>query len=175
MDSRKFSIAALAVLVIVFGTGIIYFLKRGAFKDPEIKVTEAPAYVVAGTLFKGRVTGKEFGRLFDEADKLVAEKKIAGRTCGIFYNMPESASEEQEAFVGVLMDDTTQTLPEGYSKRYLPARKVLEGRVDNFIGSPLIYPKLEEYAEEHNIKISTIPAIEIYLPTKEMYVQVPVK
>jgi hypothetical protein len=159
----------------VLGTGLIYYFKKGAFQEPELKVTEAPAYTIAGVPFKGKATSKEFGKLFNEADKVVEQKKLNGTVCGIFYNNPEEASDEIDAFVGIIISDTTQSLPENYSKRSLPARKVIEARIDNIYGSPLIYPKIEDYAEEHHIQSKQVPALEIYPATKEVIVQVPVK
>jgi hypothetical protein len=171
---RKLSIITLVVLVIALGSGILYFQKRGAFQDPEIKVTTAPAYVIAGKNYKGKMTNKAFGELFNSAEKLVAEKKIKGTVAGIFYNNPENATDIIESFVGVIMNDTNEVLPEGYTKKYLPSRKVVEARVANLYGSPLIYPKVDDYAKEHNIKLLNIPALEVYPPTKEVYVQVPI-
>src|SRR6478735_1443455 len=117
---RKLSIAILAVLAILVGTGIIYYFKQGAFKDPEIKISTSPAYVIAGVPFKGKMSSKEFGKLFNDAEKFIEDKKLVGTVCRIFYNNPSDASEVQEAFVGVIMNDSSQALPQGYSKRKLP-------------------------------------------------------
>lgn len=171
---RRFSVITLVVLAILFIFGIVFYNKMGAFEDPEVKVITVPAYVVAGTPFKGKAATKEFGKLFNEADKLVEEKKLSGQVCGIFYTDPNHGNEETEAFVGVILSDTAQTLPEGYSKRYLPSRKVIQAHIANGIGSPVIYPKIEDYAKEHKISYKTIPALEIYPSPKEVFVQVPV-
>jgi GyrI-like small molecule binding domain len=172
---RKVSIIILLVLVVLLGTGIIYFYKKGAFHEPDIKVTTSPAYTIAGVAYEGKMTSKEFGKLFNDAEWMIEKKKLKGTVCGIFYDNPEDASSVIKAFIGVILNDTNQVLPPGYSKRNLAARKVIEAHVKNLYGSPLIYPKINDYAEEHQIKLSQVPSLEVYPPTKEVFVQVPIK
>lgn len=171
---RKFSVTSLTVLTVLFVFGIIFYYRSGAFEEPEIKVMSAPSYTIAGTFYKGKPQSREFGKLFNEADKLVEQKKLSGTVCGVYYTNPENGNEETEAFIGIILSDTSQPLPQEYTRRYLPARQVIQAHVANGVGSPLVYPKIEDFAKEKKIAYKPIPALEIYPSSREVFVQVPV-
>jgi hypothetical protein len=78
-------------------------------------------------------------------------------------------------FVGAILKDTNQTLPEGYTKRYIPARKVIQAYIKDARVAPQIYPDIFEFADSAKINVVMKEYLEIYYPSKESYIEVPVK
>lgn len=173
---RKASKITLIVLALIFVVGIFFYHRLGGFNEPELTIAQAPEYTVAGKAYKGKMTGKEFGSHFEEAEKHLKNNVLAGTVAGVFYNNPEKSNDTIDAFVGIILSDTLRQLPEGYSKRKIPARKVVRAHIkSHLLVSPFIYPDMEEYAEEQKSELLHVPALEIYPGEKEMIIEMPVK
>ena len=173
---RKISIITLGLLAILFFVGLFFYARYGGFNDPEIKITTVPVCTIAGKAYSGKMTSKEFGQLFEVAEKLVKEGKVKGDIAGIFYTNPQKDTATIEAFIGVLLKDSLQDLPEDYAIRTVAERKVVQAHIKaHVLVSPFVYPDIEEFAKENNIELAHVPAVEIYPSTEEMFIQVPVK
>lgn len=173
---RKLSIITLAVLAVLLCIGVFYYYKLGGFNPPEIKIINAPSYIIAGKPYVGKMTTKEFAALFTEAEVLVEKKELEGLVCGIFYNNPEKENDTIDAFIGLIIKDSTKTLPVGYSYRYLKGRKIVQAHIkSHLLVSPSIYTDIQDFAKEKNIELLHVPALEIYLGTKELFIEIPVK
>jgi hypothetical protein len=173
---KKSSKITLIVLGIIFIVGLFFYYRLGGFNKPEITMVQAPAYHVAGKSYKGKMTTKEFGTLFKEAETFVEKKELAGRVSGIFYSKPEKENDTITAFVGVILDDPTQKLPVGYTIKEIPARKIIRATIHaHILVSPFIYPDIEDYAGEQKVELLHVPAVEIYISNSEMIIEVPVK
>jgi hypothetical protein len=173
---RKASKIILIVLAILFVIGFYYYHKLGGFNEPEITVAEAPGYVVVGKPYQGKMTSKELGNLFEEAETYLEKKTLRGTSAGVFYSNPEKENDTIKAFVGVILSDTSQALPQGYEKRSIPARKILRAHIkSHLLVAPFIYPKLEEQAKLKKVELLHVPSIEMYPSDMEMIIEVPVK
>jgi hypothetical protein len=173
---RKLSIISLAIVVILFFAGLFYYYKLGGFNPPDIKITNAPQYIIAGKPYKGKMTTKEFGMLFSDAEKLVEKKELEGVVCGVFYNNPEKENDTIDAFVGLVVKDSIEVLPSGYSYRFVKARKVVQAHIkSHLLVSPSIYIDIQDFAKENNVELTHVPAVEIYPSNKELLIEVPLK
>lgn len=172
---RKISIITLGLLAILFFVGLFFYARYGGFNDPEIKTITVPEYKIIGKEYTGKMTAKEFGQLFEAAEKMLKEGKVKGDVAGVFYTNPQKESDTVQAFVGVLLKDSLQVLPEGYTIRTVAERKVIQAHIKaHVLVSPFVYPDIEEFAKENNIVLTHVPAVEIYPSTEEMFIQVPV-
>ncbi|MBX9850734.1 MAG: hypothetical protein K2X86_03145, partial [Cytophagaceae bacterium] len=96
--------------------------------------------------------------------------------CAVFYNAPDDMKEEIRGMIGITLKDTMQAIPAGYSRLIINERKVVQAYVKNFLGAPMIYEDIKEYAEEQKLKADFEAGyLEIYGNDKEMFAQVPVK
>lgn len=166
----------LIVLALIFIIGLYYYHKLGGFNEPEITLAEAPSYVIAGKPYQGKMTTKEFGKLFEEAETYLEKKTIRGTSAGVFYTNAEKETDSIKAFVGVILSDTLQAIPKGYEKRRIPARKIIRAHIkSHLLVAPFIYPDIEEHAKLKKAELLHVPAIEMYPSDKEMIIEVPVK
>ncbi|OON70877.1 hypothetical protein B0919_02395 [Hymenobacter sp. CRA2] len=132
----------------------------GGFRTPQLELvtTQQPIFV-AGRYYKG-IPDKEFGKLFAEANELYRKGTIKGVLGNIYYNDADTEGEEIEAFIGVVVPDTTrQQLPIGYRYRAFAAgQRVLRARVKaNFMLAPgLLHPALKKEAEARKLKLRNV-------------------
>lgn len=161
--------------LILFGT-LVLVGYLGYFNTPDMKVTTAPEYFMAGKAFKGGIKDKSFGQLFQEADSLILKEGVKGKVAVILDRNPMKITDTMTAFVGVLLDDSSSA-PAGYDLRKVPSRKVLQADITgHFLLLPTnIYEKIIKHAEENVLEISTDGAIEIYEGEEKLIVQVPVR
>lgn len=142
--SRWFFIIG-GVLLAIFA-GVYTWL--GGFSTPQVELlTTAQPVFLAGKPYKG-IPDKQFGKLFAEANELYRKGRLKGVLGNIYYNDAVAEGEEIDAFVGLIVPDTTsQQLPAGYSYRSFAAgQRVLRARVKaNFMLAPgRLYPALKE-------------------------------
>jgi hypothetical protein len=154
--SRWFFIIG-GVLLLVFA-GVYAYL--GGFSNPRVELvtTERPIFL-AGRAYQG-IPDKQFGKLFAEANELYRKGALKGVLGNIYYNDAVAEGEKIDAFVGVVVPDTTsQQLPVGYRYRAFAAgQKVLRARVTaNFMLAPgRLYPALKEAAKERKLKLRNV-------------------
>lgn len=173
---RKASIITLGLLGVLFLIGLFFYNKFGGFNLPEIKVITSEKCMIVGKEYSGKLTSKEFGKLFENAEAFIKEGKLKGQIGGIFYSSPEKTSDSIIAFIGVVVKDSLNDLPDGYSLRTLDSRKVIQAHIKaHILVAPDIYPDIEEYAKENKIKSLKVPALEIYPSNEEMFIEVPVE
>lgn len=145
-----------AALVAVFA-GVYVWL--GGLKTPtvELLTTTQPVYL-AGRPFKG-VPDAKFGQLTAEAAEFQRRGTVKGVLGNIFYNDVEKKGQPVEAFVGIVVPDTTQPLPVGYQYRSFAAgQRVLRARTDaHFMLAPgKLYSALKEQAEQRKLKLRNV-------------------
>ncbi|GAB2945760.1 hypothetical protein GCM10027048_08530 [Hymenobacter coalescens] len=132
----------------------------GGFSQPKVELvrTEQPIFL-AGRYYKG-IPDKQFGKLFAEANELYRKGTLKGVLGNIYYNDAQAEGEEIEAFIGLVVPDTTtQRLPVGYRYRTFAAgQKVLRARVEaNFMLAPgRLYPALKDEAKAKKIKLRNV-------------------
>jgi effector-binding domain-containing protein len=168
---------SLTVFVSLLFMALYFYSKMGGFSETNISIVSSKPYLVVGKPFKGRVKQRELGQLFQEADTLLVRSHLQNRAwvCGVFLNNPEKEKDTIQAFIGLVLSDTLKVLPEGYTYKRIPARKVLRASIKAYyLFVPSIYPEMEDYAEKNKIQLS-VPSIEIYPKQDEVVIEVPVK
>jgi|GEM_PF-529507 hypothetical protein len=165
-------IGALVVLVVLGGYA---YHTLGGFNKPEFEVKEAPAFYMLGRPYQGILADKAFGDLFNEAEKLKAEKFPDGLVAGYFYNETKKGTDTIKAFVGLLFEKPVAPIQD-YSILKIDERKVVEVTVNaHFLVAPAnIYDKLKEFGKEQNLSVEVSPALEIYPKERQFVIQVPV-
>ena len=120
----------LAVILLTFlAAGTYAYL--GGLRTPTttLETTAAPV-LLAGQYFRGPAQAEEFGPLFRQAKEVQDAGKLRGELANLYYNSPEKARDTIQAFVGLAVTDTTQTLPTGWRYRVVPAgRRVVAARL----------------------------------------------
>jgi hypothetical protein len=173
MNNKKFFLAIFLIIILAAG-GYGYL---GGFNKPEIKKVVTSEIYLAGKPYYGSVKSEAFGNLFQEAGKLVEEKKLTGDLGGVYYNDPEKQSDTIKAFIGVIVPSPSVKLPAGYQIRTLAAGKpALQGDIDAHImlAPNKIYPTLFHYAKENKLTLQDL-YIERYPDTRHAQIIVLIK
>ncbi|MBC5774493.1 GyrI-like domain-containing protein [Pontibacter sp. KCTC 32443] len=171
--SKKF-VVAMAIIVAI-GVGIYAYL--GGFSTPTVTVTTSEPLILAGQPFTGTVKDEAFGNAFRRAAQLRDTKELEGLLGNVYYNNPESKSDSIKAFIGIVIQDSTARLPEGYELLHVPGgRKVVRGEVEAhyMVGPGKLYSSLFDYAEEEKLKLESF-YVEWFPSDRKGVVEVPVK
>lgn len=150
--NRKFGFIIVFILLIGFG---IYAYLGGFNKVQVIRTTSKPVFI-AGRYFEGSMKDKNLGIYFQEAAKLLEEKKIAGYLGNIYYNNPEEAHDSIRALIGVVVPDSLAPLPEGFELRKWPGSKpVVQASVNAhyFLAPNKLYSELFDYAKKNKLNL----------------------
>jgi hypothetical protein len=145
----------LLIFLIVLGFGLSVYAYLGGFNSPEIRVTTTKTQYIAGMYYAGPAEGEQLGQLFRQAAEALEKKELSGELANIYYNSPEKQTDSLEAFIGIIIQDTTAPLPTGYRLQKLAAgRKVVEASVNaHYMLSPKkLYPALFDYLKKEKIK-----------------------
>lgn len=170
---RKFLyvLAALAAIFLVTYTFI------GGFSASDVQVTTSKTMYVAGVPFEGAMQDKQLGEAFQKAGELVKSKKLEGTLGNIYYNNPETSGDSLRAFIGVIVPDSSITLPEGYELRTVPGgRQVVRAETEaNITILPKkLYTAVFDYAKENKLKLDDF-YVEWFPADNRGIVEVPVK
>lgn len=140
--------------------GIVVYSYLGGFNSPEISVIEVEPFKVYGYPFKGKLNDPLFAESFRKSDSLVDNKQLKGLVTGVFYNQPEQQDDTVSTFVGVLSESSEV---QGLEQRSFNPGKVVQATIKaKYMVMPInIYPKITQFAEENNIKLSA-KSFEIY-------------
>ena len=171
--NRKF----LLVMAVLIGAGFGIYAYLGGFKNPTITVTSSEALLIAGQAYEGTVKDDAFGNAFQRAAQAVANKELDGVLGNVYYNNPESKSDTIKAFVGVVIQDSTINLPEGFTLLHVPGgRKVLRSEIEaHYMVAPgKLYEALFDYAKEQKLQLENF-YVEWFPSDRKGIVEVPVK
>jgi effector-binding domain-containing protein len=152
MNNKKF--LGIILILILAAAGAYAYL--GGFAKPEVSQVTTSEIFVAGKAYQGPVKSEAFGKLFQEAGKLVAEGAITGDPGNIFYNDPEKHQDSINAFVGVIISDPKTNLPAGYEVRSVPAgKKAVQGTIDahSIISPSKVYDAIFKFAKDQKITL----------------------
>lgn len=141
--------------IILFGvvTGFSVYAYLGGFNTPKVIITTSVTQYVAGTHYAGPANNEELGQLFRQAAENLEKKKLSGVLANIYYNNPGSQTDSLEAFIGILVKDTTQ-VPAGYQIKKVPGgRQVVQATIQaHYSISPnKLYPALFEFIKNQQI------------------------
>jgi hypothetical protein len=162
-------------VIVAIGVGIYAYL--GGFSNPAVTVTTSEPLLIAGQPYEGTVKDESFGKAFQKAAQLRDSKEIDGMLGNVYYNNPESEQDSIKAFIGIIIQDSTIKLPQGYELLRVPGgRKVLRTEVDAhfMVGPGKLYSSLFGYAKENKLKLEDF-YVEWFPAERKGIVEVPVK
>ena len=115
------------ILLTLLAAGTYVYL--GGTHEPKVTVeTTAAPLLLAGQPYHGKVTGDAFGQLFRQAKD--AQARLRGDLANLYLNDPETAHDTIRAFIGLVVADTSQSLPAGFRYRVVPAgQRVVAARL----------------------------------------------
>ena len=108
---------------------------------------------------------------------MLEKKELDGVPGNIYYNDPDKSGDSLRAFIGVIIPDSSVTLPAGYELRTVPGGlQVVHAEVNaNVAISPKkLYAAVFDYAEEEKLKLEDF-YVEWFPATDRGVVEVPVK
>jgi len=150
--NKKFLLIILLILTIGFG----FYGYLGGFNQVQVISTTSKPVFVAGKFFAGNMQDKALGSYFQEAAKLLEDKKVAGYLGNIYYNNPEEAHDSIQAFIGIVVPDSSVQLPAGYELRRWPgSRPVVQASINAhfFIAPNKLYSSLFDYAKKNKLDL----------------------
>lgn len=115
------------ILLTVLAAGVYVYLGGNRSPKVALETTAVPLYL-AGQPYHGKVTGDAFGQLFRQAKD--AQARLGGDLANLYLNDPETAHDTIQAFIGLAVADTAQSLPTGFRYRMVPAgQRVVAARL----------------------------------------------
>tara|TARA_R110001592_G_scaffold31788_1_gene111713 strand:- start:577 stop:1107 length:531 start_codon:yes stop_codon:yes gene_type:complete len=174
---KKYILIALAILVIGGGASYVYL---GGLNSVEFTVENVNDYHLVGRMFQGQADAKEIEDYFFEAKDFAIGGTIDGELTILHYNDTTLAKKEIKLFIGVLLNNSADTLdlPVGYTLVKVPAQQTIRATIlaNNAVipGPETIEARLKEKAEETGLTTQAF-TIEKYISEKEMVIDMPVK
>jgi hypothetical protein len=171
--NRKF-LLVMAVLVIIVGAFYAYL---GGFSLAKVSEVSSEQLFVAGRAFKGSVNDNLLNDSFRRAAEVLDKKELEGMLGNIYYNNPEGRADSVNAFIGVIIPDSSVQLPADYELRVVPAgRRALRGEVNaHYMLAPnKLYEAIFDYAKEKNLELETF-YVEWFPEDHRGIVEVPIK
>ncbi|MFC6996659.1 hypothetical protein [Rufibacter roseus] len=167
----------LIYMVIVAAVAVGIYAYVGGFTEVKITQTATSEIVMAGKPFEGDPESEKLGDIYLEVGKAVEQKQLPGDLGGIFYNNPTKETKKVKAFIGVIVPDSSVTLPAGFELRRVAAGEpVLQGTIDAsmMIAPKKLYSALFDYSEEHDVKLQEF-YIERYPENKPSVIQIKIQ
>ncbi|WP_324673740.1 hypothetical protein [Hymenobacter sp. GOD-10R] len=148
-------------ILFLTAAGVVVYGYLGGFRKPDVAVisTTKPIFLL-GQYYKGSVRDEAFGPLFREAQQLRASGTVRGELANIYYNDPSTTRDTVEAFIGLIVADTTsQKKPDAYRYRAFPAgQRVIQARTTtSYLLAPnKLYPAIEDVAKQQKLKLRQV-------------------
>ncbi len=158
--------------------GIAGYMVLGGFKKPEIKIITANNYILAGVPFKGAASDEELLNLFDQTRNYHQQGQLKGTLAALYYENPDTDKGKVDAFVGVLVKDSSAVLPQKYQYKFIAATKSVQATITaHYLVAPSpqkIRATMLGYAQEKNLSLQNF-VIEQYLTDTNIILHIPVK
>lgn len=171
--NKKF-LLVMAVLAVIVGAFYAYL---GGFSSAQVTEVSSEQLYMAGRSFKGSVNDNAINDAFRRAAEVLEKKELEGMLGNIYYNNPEGRADSVDAFIGVVIPDSSVQLPADYELRVVPGgRRALRGEVNaHYMLSPnKLYEAIFNYAEEKSLELETF-YVEWFPEDHQGIVEVPVK
>ncbi|MHC2992202.1 hypothetical protein OB13_11600 [Pontibacter sp. HJ8] len=171
--NKKFLLIMAVLTVFVAG----FFAYLGGFSAASVSEVNAQPLYIAGQAFEGSVKDGQMNNSFRRAAEVLDKKELEGVLGNIYYNNPDESSDSISAFIGVIVPDTTVSLPAGYELRKVPGgRRSLRAEVNaHFMLAPnKLYEALFDYAKKQNLQLETL-YVEWFPEDHKGIVEVPIK
>lgn len=157
----KYVLSGLFVAIAVFVYRTASYV--GAFKDVAITVSEEPA---KNLVFKTHIGAyHKIVPVIESVEAWAREHKIDCRlSFGEYLDNPDIAEEDRlKSHGGCVVPELPKELPKDFESKILPAQKFVKAVFDGSpgIGPLKVYPKVQSYAHEHNLKLKGT-VLEVY-------------
>lgn len=141
-------ITVLSVLIIVIAS--IIYAQLGGTKDIKITKVSTNGYLFIGKKYEGKRSSKQFGKLMNETADLVKTNQVQGFFAVYHFINPDSDKDTLNSLVGIIVADSTQTVPKEYTLKKIPSQEVLQAViVSHWLVSPSpaeVTQKLQAFA-----------------------------
>ena len=166
-----------AVILIIAGVSVGFYINMGGFAKPTNLVIEKPAQILIAQHYQGSVKNKKFADCFTTATTLITQGSLKGKLAAYYLNNPDKGDGTADAYVGVLLSDTTGILiPGSFQKMIIPARKVIQTQINaHFAVASNIYKDAQTFAKNNKLKTNDVQILEIYPSEKEFILETPIK
>ncbi|OKL40733.1 GyrI-like domain-containing protein [Pontibacter flavimaris] len=166
-----YTLAGIVTVVLVFYTF------QGGFTSPDVTLTTSKPMYVAGVSFEGSMEDEAMGKAFQRVSQVLQEKALEGHPGNIYYNNPDRSGDSIRAFIGIIIPDSTDNLPEGYTLRAVPGgRKVIRAEATASIAllPKKLYAAVFDYAKEEKLQLEEF-YVEWFPEEDKGVLEVPVK
>jgi hypothetical protein len=163
---------------IVAVIALIGYVYLGGFN--EVKIAEMPfsGYTLAGFAYKGKATDRDFEKIFEKVSNDRTRGKIKGTLAAIYYQTHDEAKGQVNAFIGVIVKDSSVDLPDKYTSTVVNGTKTVQAVITSH---PAVAPapdklkqQLKNYAWENKLQLQGL-VIEKYLDLRNIVVEIPLK
>jgi hypothetical protein len=163
-------------IILIAGTAIYGYL--GGFKQPDIKKTELPEYIIVGKFYQGRSSDEQLGNIYYEIKTRHDKKELNGVLTAVYYQINSKVKDSTQVFLGIAVEDTLRSLPPGYEYRKFTKKPGIRATITC---NPYVMPrpetmqvKIEEFAKNISLKPASY-VMEKYISADTFEVEVPVK
>ncbi len=164
-------------VICISGLFTYVYYQRGGFNEPIIKTVNQAGRTIHGTTFKGGFYDTNFRKLQAEYGDRIKAGELKGQFVRIFKT-PPSEIDQIEVFVGALLLEGHENLPDSSITYFLPSKKYLQANTNAHpsvaLGPERLYKKLEDYAKTQGLKIDATQFIELYTKNGELMIEVPI-
>lgn len=105
---------AFIVAAVVGAVGLLIFGQLGGFNEIMYRRIESVSYIIIGKEYRGAGNSSELEELFNESRTLIEEKIPNGVLVIVSYEHPDQARHIIHYFIGVLLDEIPDNLPNGF-------------------------------------------------------------
>ena len=169
-------IIAISVLIIIAAS--VIYAQLGGRKDIEIKNISTNGYLLIGKKYEGKRSSKQFGKLMNEVADLVKTNQIKGNFVVYHFINPDSEQDTLNSLVGIIVADSSQTVPKDYIFAKFGTQKVLRATLkSHWLVSPNpaeVAQKLQAYALSNGFTL-TDTILEKYNQDKEIITEITIK
>ncbi|MBX0333792.1 GyrI-like domain-containing protein [Pontibacter sp. HSC-14F20] len=171
--NKKFLLVMLVLSAIVAA----FYAYLGGFSSTSVSEVNSERLFVAGRAFSGSVNDSGINDAFRRAAEVLDKNELQGQLGNIYYNNPEGRADSVNAFIGVVIPDSTVQLPADYELRVVPGgRRALRSEVNaHYMLAPnKLYEAIFDYAKEKNLELETF-YVEWFPEDRQGIVEVPIK
>lgn len=169
----------LSVLIVAGIITLMGYYVLGGFKERELELAAVNEYHLVGKEYKGILGGKQLEEIFFDVQEQLQEGEPAGTFTIVVLREPKDEKDTLQQFVGILLEDPSAAVPEGWQPFTLEAGKVVRNTIRSH---NLVMPKphaireeMEAFAREQEVALQPGITIEKYLGERHLEIEVPVQ
>lgn len=166
-------IITLSIVIIIIAS--IVYAQLGGTKDIKITKVSTNGYLFVGKKYEGKRSSKQFGKLMNETADLVKTNQIQGFFAVYHFINPDSEKDTLNSLVGIIVADSTQTVPKEYTLKKIPTQEVLQAvLISHWLVSPSpaeVMQKLQAFALNNGFVLGDT-ILEKYNQDKEIITEI---